>query len=113
MAKRTNPQNVIDSYKRRQRMTPIIVGGLAALLVIAGVVILFLALRGGPLAPAPTATPTVPPATQTSVPTATSVPATATSTPTVTPTRTPTITNTPNGPFDYVVLEKDNCMTWR
>ena len=47
MAKRTNPQNVIDSYKRRQRMTPIIVGGLAALLVIAGVVILFLASARG------------------------------------------------------------------
>ncbi len=109
MAKRTNPQNVIDSYKRRQRMTPIIVGGLAALLVIAGVVILILALQSGPLAPAPTATPTVPPATATLAPTATSVPPTTTNTPTITSTATPTITNTPNGPFDYVVQEKDNC----
>ena len=71
MAKRSNPQNVIDSYKRRQRMTPYVIGGLAALLVIAGVVILVLALKPGGLAPAPTATATEIPPTMTSSPTAT------------------------------------------
>ncbi len=109
MAKRTNPQNVIDSYKRRQRMTPYVVGGLAALLVIAGVVILVLAIRPGPLAPVPTATPTEPPATLTTAPTATQNPPTTTSSPTITSTPTPTITNTPTGPFEYVVVDKDNC----
>ena len=68
MAKRSNPQNVIDSYKRRQRITPYIIGGLAGLLVIAGVVILFLALRPGGLAPVPTETATeIPPTDRKSV----------------------------------------------
>jgi len=92
-------------------MTPFVVGGLAALLVIAGIVILVLALQNGPLslAPVPTATPTVPPATATLASTATPVPPTATGTATITSTPTATITNTPNGPFEYTVLEKDNC----
>lgn len=109
MAKRSNPQNVIDSYKRRQRMTPYVIGGLAGLLVIAGVVILFLALRPGGLAPEPTATPTEIPPTMTSAPTATQVPPTATQTATITATPTATITSTPTGPFEYKVLENDNC----
>lgn len=112
MAKRTNPQNVIESYKRRQQMTPYVIGGLAALLVITGVVILVFALKiGGLAAPAPTDTPTVPPATSTSLPpTETQVPATATKIPaTATGTATPTVTHTPTGPFEYTVLEKDNC----
>lgn len=111
MAKRSNPQNVIDSYKRRQRVTPYVIGGLAALLVIAGVVILFLALRPGGLAPLPTATPTDIPPTMTTAPTATQEQptSTATQTATITSTPTPTITVTPTGPFEYKVLENDNC----
>ncbi len=109
MAKRSNPQNVIDSYKRRQRMTPYVIGGLAALLVIAGVVILVLALKPGGFGPAPTATATEIPPTMTSSPTATEPSPTATLTATVTPTPTSTITSTPTGPFDYKVLENDNC----
>ena len=92
-------------------MTPYVVGGLAALLVIAGIVILVLALKPGgfSLAPEPTATATMPPATSTSVPTATPQPPTVTNTATITLTPTPTVTNTPTGPFEYTVLEKDNC----
>jgi LysM repeat protein len=113
MAKRTNPQNVIESYKRRQQMTPYVIGGLAALLVIVGVVILVFALRAaGVAAPAPTDTPTIPPATTSTPlpPTETQVPPTATKIPaTATGTATPTVTSTPTGPFEYTVLEKDNC----
>ncbi len=109
MAKRSNPQNVIDSYKRRQRVTPYVIGGLAGLLVIAGVVILILALRPGGFAPAPTATATEIPPTMTSTPTATQPSPTATQTATETLTPTSTITLTPTGPFDYKVLENDNC----
>lgn len=92
-------------------MMPYVVGGLAALLVIAGVVILVLALKPGGfnLAPQPTVTATVPPATSTPVPTNTPQPPTATATPTITLTATATVTNTPTGPFEYTVLEKDNC----
>jgi LysM repeat protein len=111
MAKRTNPQNVIESYKRRQQMTPYVIGGLAALLVIVGVVILVFALRPTGFSPAPTETPTLPPATSTSLPaTATQIPPTETKiSATPTGTATPTVTNTPTGPFEYTVLEKDNC----
>ncbi len=109
MAKRSNPQNVIDSYKRRQRVTPYVIGGLAALLVIAGVVILFLALKPGGLAPVPTATATEIPPTMTTAPTDTQPPPTATQTATITSTPTPTVTVTPTGPFEYKVLENDNC----
>jgi LysM repeat protein len=109
MAKRSNPQSVIDSYKRRQRMTPYIIGGLAALLVIAGVVILVLALRPGGFAPVPTATATDVPPTSTATLTATQPSPTATETATATSTPAPTITSTPTGPFEYKVLENDNC----
>lgn len=92
-------------------MMPYVVGGLAALLVIAGIVILVLALKPGglSLAPEPTATATLPPATNTVAPTNTPQPPTATTTPTITLTPTPTVTNTPTGPFEYTTLEKDNC----
>lgn len=113
MANRTNPQNVIESYKRRQKMTPYLVGGLAALLVIAGVAILVLTLKPSALpavlAPEPTATATLVPPTATVAPSATPVPPTATQTATVTLTFTATPTKTPSGPFEYTVLEKDNC----
>jgi LysM repeat protein len=92
-------------------MTPYVVGGLAALLVIAGVVILVFALRPGGFAPTPTATPTLPPPTVTVVaPTATQKPPTAIPTATVVPaTPTTAITNTPTGPFEYTVQANDTC----
>lgn len=90
-------------------MTPYIIGGLAVLLVVAGVVILVLALRPGGFAAAPTATPTEPPATATATATVTTPPPTATQTATITSTPTPTVTATPTGPFEYKVLENDNC----
>ena len=111
MPKQINPQNVIRSYKRRQQMTPYVIGGLAALLVIVGIVILVFAIRPGGLSltPEPTATATLLPATSTNAPTTTSQPPTVTNTPTITLTATATITKTPTGPFEYTVLEKDNC----
>jgi LysM repeat protein len=111
MTNKNSPKNVIDNYKRRQKMTPYVIGGMAALLVIAGVVIIFLALNGGRLVPAPTETPTVPAPTSTFTATATNspVPATATLQPSATLTVTASATATATGPFEYTVLEKDNC----
>lgn len=111
MANRSNPQNMIASYKRSRRMTPYVVGGLAALLIIVGAVMLAFVLRSGGFAGAPTATPTLPPPTNTVVvPTATPKPPTVIPTATVVPaTPTTTITNTPTGPFEYTVQEKDTC----
>jgi LysM repeat protein len=108
---KNSPQSVIDSYKRRQKIMPWVIGILAILLVVAGVTILVLSLgQGGSLfAPPPTATPT---ATSTKIvlpPTATVPPPTATLTSTQTLTPTFTVTSTPNGPVEYTVQDKDTC----
>jgi LysM repeat protein len=110
--KQENPQDVIDSYRKRQqnaKRAPLVLG-IAALLLIVGVGALIFWLVG-PNAPSfslfATDTPT-PTNTSTVTPTAT-----ATNTPTVTPTETvtPTVTITPTiaGPFVYQVVEGDSC----
>jgi LysM repeat protein len=112
--KQENPQNVIDSYRKRQqtaKKAPLVMAIAAFLLIVgAGVLIFWLV---GPNRPAlniklfATDTPT-PTETATITPTATS-----TSTPTMTPTETatPTVTVTPTvaGPFIYQVVEGDSC----
>ena len=89
-------------------MGPYIIGGIAILLAVAGIVLLVIYLTGGgggislfsTKTPTPTETPTPTPVT-----------------PSPTPTLTPTITNTPtvtasptaSAPFEYEVQEGDNC----
>ncbi len=104
-----NPQDVINSYRRKQKLLPFILGGLAALLVIVGIVILVVWLVGpgkGQFSLFKTKTPT-----PTITYTPTNVPPTATITLTPTETSTPTAsaTLTPSGPFSYTVKENDNC----
>jgi type VI secretion system secreted protein VgrG len=101
-----NPMTIndtIESYrKRRNRLTPLILGGLAILLVIIGGIILVTSLRGGGLAKFI--------ATKTPTPTLTPVPTdtpTVTNTPTVTLTPTVTSTATQSAIYDYVVKEGD------
>lgn len=107
---KSSPQDVIESYKKRQKVMPYVVGGLAVLLVVVGIVILLLALSGGRLFAPPTATSTpTQTATATLPPTATPLPATATFTPSPSLSPTATLTPTPSGPFEYTVLENDNC----
>ena len=105
---KNSPQSVIESYKRRQRIMPWIIGILAVLLVAAGIIILVMSLGqgGGFLAPPATATATV---TNTVSPTATVPSPTATATATLTETPTLTVTMTPVGPFEYTVQDKDTC----
>jgi LysM repeat protein len=103
-------KNIISSYRKKQKMGPYILGGVAILLAIAGIVLLVIYLVGGgngmqislfkSKTPTPTETPTPTPVTPT-----------ATATLTATPTQTPTITltPTPSGPFEYEVQEGDNC----
>ncbi len=97
--------DVIASYRKRQQTGPYIIWGAAALLGLAGIVILVIWLTG-PSKPldAIFATDTPTP-TMTFTPTNTSTP---TETPTVTPTFTPTFTPTPDRPFDYIIEENDN-----
>lgn len=109
MRGKDSPQNVIDSYHRRQRMTPFLVGGLAVLLVVIGIVILVVWFTG-PNRPAIAlfASPT-PTATSTFTPTPTVPTSTPTMTATETLTPTVTVTETPSGPFEYTVKENDTC----
>jgi LysM repeat protein len=109
MSGKDSPQNVIESYRKRQQMTPYLVGGLAVLLVAVGVIILVVWFSG-PNHPAialfasqtPTPTDTFTP---------TPIPPTLTPTNTEAPTTTPTntITVTPQGPFEYTVKDGDTC----
>lgn len=105
-------KNIISSYRKKQKLGPYIIGAVAILLAIAGIVLLVVYLVGGgdglgiSLFNTDTPTPTL---THTPTP----VTPTATASPTSTPTNTPTITptSTPAGPFEYEVQEDDNCTT--
>jgi LysM repeat protein len=100
-------KDTIGSYrKRRERIKPLILGSLAVLLVIVGIVIVVATMRGGGIARLiASKTPT---ATITPLPTDT-----PTLTPTLTETLTPTITltATQSSVYDYVVQEGDNLYT--
>lgn len=101
----TSPEEVIKSYrKRRERMAPMLLGGLAVVLLVVGVFLVVMWLSGGSQLAMPgflsSATPTF-----TVTPTETPVPPSPTATATV-PT-TPTDTPTPEGPQTYIVQEGD------
>jgi len=109
MSGKENPQNVIDSYKKRQQTMPFLIGGLAGILILGGVLLLIYWLSG-PNKPAlsflntKTSTPTM---TYTASP----IPPTSTITlsPTASATQMPSATSTPSGPFEYTVVEGDYC----
>jgi LysM repeat protein len=110
MAEKDSPQSVIESYKRRQQMMPFLIGGLAVLLVMVGVIILLVWMLGNQggtkFSLSSSDTPTV-----TNTYTATNLPPTSTVTETPTETATATITETVTqaGPMEYTVKEGDNC----
>ena len=104
MNKSKSPQNVINQYKTRQQVGPMLVWIIAIALVVVGLilVIVWLLGSGGPsftLFASDTPTPTL-----TFTPTNTSVP---TETPTVTQTPSVTPTPTPASPFTYKVQDGD------
>jgi LysM repeat protein len=92
--------NTIDSYRKRRKLPlPLILAGVAILLVVVGIIIVVLSMRSGGFTLFPTATPTL---TITLSPTKTLAP-----TETATITNTPTITSTPTASaiYPYVVKE--------
>jgi LysM repeat protein len=94
---------VIDAYrKRRERTIPLLLGGIAVVLLAVGLFLLVLWLTGG-------GTPALSGlfASRTPTPSITPSP-TQTLTPTITPTLAPTETATPAGPVSYVVEAGDN-----
>ena len=105
--KKKEAKNVISAYRKKQKMGPYIIGGLAIFLAVAGIALLAVYLLGGgtgfAIALFQTSTPTP---TETPTPTMTFTP---TMTATITETPTPTLTETPAAPFEYEVQEGDNC----
>lgn len=103
-------KNIISSYRKKQKMGPYILGGIAILFAVAGIALLVIYLVGGgggsqislfsSKTPTPTETATPTPVTPTATPTMT---ATVTNTPTLTP------SSTASAPFDYEVQDGDNC----
>ncbi len=97
-----NPHEVIASYRRRrERLTPMVLGGLAVLLLAGGIVLIVLWLTGAK-------PPSLPGFLATDTPTVTLTPVPPTSTWTPEPTPTITETPTPPGPTTYVVQLGDN-----
>jgi LysM repeat protein len=110
MAK-NDPQDVINNFKKRQKVMPFVIWGLVAVLLVAGIIFVVASLTGGDseglkisLFKTDTPTPTL-----TFTPTTVPPTATVTLTPTLTLTPEPTVTPTPTGPFEYTVQENDNC----
>ncbi|MBN2554525.1 MAG: LysM peptidoglycan-binding domain-containing protein [Anaerolineales bacterium] len=102
-----NASEVIDNYrKRRERIVPFILGGLAVVLLVVGIFLVIMWLSGDN-----------PPAlpgflgTDTPTPTATSTPMPPTATPTITLTPEPTLSPTPAGPVSYFVEQGDSLST--
>ena len=99
--------DTISSYRKRRKIRmPLLIGIIAGVLVLIGVIILIIGFSGEgsfhlfvTKTPTPTITPT---------PTNTSIP---TETPTITPTFTETPTATPSEPYQYVVQEGDYLST--
>jgi LysM repeat protein len=95
--------DVILAYrKRRQRIIPLILGGLAVVLLVVGVFFVVLWFTGD----SPPAMPGFL-ATKTFTPTATNTPLPPTATPTITNTPEPSLTPTPEGPLTYIVESGD------
>lgn len=109
MRGKDSPQRVIDSYKRRQQTMPFVVGGLAVLLVVIGIIILVVWFTGDSRPSIALFASPTPTQTSTFTPTATVPSPTASATATVSLTPTLTITPTPSGPFEYEVKEGDTC----
>jgi LysM repeat protein len=94
-----NAGDVIDTYRRRRnRLVPLLVGGVAIVLLVVGLfmVVLWLTGENPPAMPGflASSTPT---------PTETPTPLPPTETPTITNTPEPTLTSTPSGPTEYTV----------
>jgi len=95
--------DVIDAYRRRRgRMVPLILGGVAIVLLVVGLLLVIIWLTGGGIPSLPFL------ATDTPTATLTSTPLPPTDTPTITLTPPPSETPTPSGPVTYIVEAGDS-----
>jgi LysM repeat protein len=107
MSNEPSPQSVMNNFNKRQRLLPFLIGGLAVVLVVSGIIILVTWFTG-PNAPALFSTKT-PTETATATATATLPTPTASNTPPPTETLAPSATTTPSGPFEYEIKSGDTC----
>jgi len=95
--------DVIEAYrKRKERLVPLILGGLAIVLLVVGIFLIILWFTGD----SPPALPGFL-ASKTPTPTETLTPHPPTATPTITLTLAPTSTATPSGPVTYIIEPGD------
>ncbi len=118
MRNKNSIQSIRASYRRRQRVAPLLVGFFALILLLVGALFVIIALggnlkipfvSGGGLKISLFATRTPTP-TLTFTPTITPSPTltpTITETPTLIPTEVPSVTASPSGPFTYMIKEGD------
>jgi LysM repeat protein len=100
-----NVQDVLDSYRRRRgRLIPALLGALAVLLLVAGIILIVTWLTGSN-------PPSLPAFLASDTPTPTWTPVPPTATYTLTPTVAPTETPTPIGERTYIVQLNDNLWT--
>jgi LysM repeat protein len=94
--------DVIDAYRRRRgRMGPLLLGGVAIVLLVVGLLLVIIWVTGGGIPSLPFL------ATDTPTPTLTFTPLPPTDTPTITLTPPPSETPTPSGPVTYIVESGD------
>jgi LysM repeat protein len=99
--------DVIHAYrKRRERLVPLLLGGLAIVLLVVGVFMIIMWLSGDKAPQLPAIF-----ASDTPTPTETATPQKPTATPTITLTPEPSQTPTPSGPVTYIVELGDTLWT--
>ena len=108
MSNSDSPQSVIKKYEKRQKVMPFVLGVLAGILALIGIIIIIVVATGSKSLGGLFSTKT-PTATATFTPTATQPTPTASNTPEPTMTFTPSATATASGPQIYEVLSDDNC----
>lgn len=109
MSEKKSAQSVIESYRKRQQMGPFVIGGLAVLLVVVGIIVLAVWLTGPSTPSLSLFASRTPTASATFTPTPTVPSATPTVTFTASPSPTETLTPTASGPIEYTVQEGDIC----
>jgi len=98
-----NAEEVIQAYRRRkERMVPILLGGLAVVLLVVGLFLVVLWLTGDNPPSSPSFL-----ASDTPTPTSTNTPPPPTATATISNTPEPSLTPTPEGPIEYTVEDGD------
>jgi LysM repeat protein len=109
MSEKRSAQEVITNYRKRQQWKPFIIGAVAVLLAVVGIIILIVWLTSPSHPSIPFLSTSTPTPTSTFTPTPVTPTATFTEVPTNTEVPTATVSPTASGPREYLVQEGDTC----